>query len=178
MATPISKKIKVTGHLQERASTNGKKQGKFYRMMLAWTDENGEGQRKSFTTGLPTKGNKGRAEDMLRDKIAEWETILNEALQARELVDAATQGVLFADFIEHDWLEAVRRGDRKAVKKKIALTTFGGYQLNVQASIAPYFRDKGILLTELTADNINDFYDFHYERAQVSQLCKKYGIIK
>ena len=117
MATPTSKKIKVTGHHQERSSTSGKK---IYRMMLAWTDENGESQRKSFTTGLTVKGNKTRAEEMLRSKIKEWETSLNESLQERTLEalaqdDVSATGVTFADFIEKDWLEAVRRGDRKAV---------------------------------------------------------------
>jgi hypothetical protein len=158
--------IRVTGHLEERMSTNGKNNGLFYRMMLAWTDENGERQRKSKTTGLPVKGNKTRAKELLAEAIREQETLINEAIAKREqeaLSEDGT-GTLFADFMEHDWLEAVRRGDRRANRKKVKPTTFGSYQTNVQKSIAPYFRDKGITLTELTADNVNDFYDYHYDR--------------
>jgi len=105
---------------------------------------------------------------MLQDFIREQEESLNEALAARitSLTNQPVQcdNVLFSNFIEHDWLEAIRRGDRKAAKKKVKPTTFGGYQTNVQKSIAPYFKDRSTLLKELTAENINDFYDSQYQR--------------
>jgi len=56
--------------------------------------------------------------------------------------------MLFADFMEV-WLEVV--------KPELKLTTYGGYQLNVKSAIAPYFREKGILLRDLTADDFEDF---------------------
>jgi len=155
--------IKVTGHLQERNS--GKRN--IYRAMLAWKNEHGEDQRTSKTTGLTVKGNLKRAEAILRDFIREQETALNAALVIKtEMLNGKTTitGDLFSDFLGNDWLEAVRRGDRKANRKKVKPTTFGSYQRNVQASIAPYFRDKGIRLTELTAEDINDFYSYHLSR--------------
>jgi integrase len=155
---------KVTGHLEER--NTGKRT--IYHAKMAWNDENGEYQRTSKTTGLTVKGNKTRAEAMLQDFIREQEESLNEALAARitSLTNQPVQcdNVLFSNFIEHDWLEAIRRGDRKAAKKKVKPTTFGGYQTNVQKSIAPYFKDRSTLLKELTAENINDFYDSQYQR--------------
>ena len=125
---------------------------------------------------VAVKGNKTAAKEMLADTIKEQEDILNAALQERleAIASGKPVGVLFADFIENDWLAAVRRGDRKANKRKVEQSTFGGYQLNVQTWIAPYFRERGILLTQLTADDINDFYDFHYERGVVGQTVLKY----
>jgi|GEM_PF-5330011 len=61
MATP-TKKIKVTGRLEERESTGSQKKALFYRMMFEWQDENDQRQRKSRSTGLTVKGNKTKAE--------------------------------------------------------------------------------------------------------------------
>ena len=52
-----AKKNRVSGHLQERYG--------LFRILLSWTDETGDRQRKSMSTGLAVKGNKKRAEDML-----------------------------------------------------------------------------------------------------------------
>ena len=51
------KNIKVAGHLEDRRG--------FYSMILTWTTQTGKRGRKSISTGLAVKGNKGRAEDML-----------------------------------------------------------------------------------------------------------------
>jgi integrase len=78
---------------------------------------------------------------MLKVAIKEQEALLAQRPNVADL--------LFADFMEQ-WLDVI--------KPEIKLTTFGGYQMNVQKAIAPYFRKRGILLRELTADDINDFY--------------------
>ncbi|MCL2828285.1 MAG: site-specific integrase, partial [Oscillospiraceae bacterium] len=67
------------------------------------------------------------------------------------------EDMLFADFMEA-WLEVIR--------PEVKLTTFGGYQMNVQKAIAPYFRKKGILLQRLTADDINAFYAEQLKRVK------------
>lgn len=156
--------IKVAGHLEKRESTNGKNGGLFYRMMLAWTDANGKRQRKSFTTGLPVKGNKTRAEAMLREKIQEQEALVNSMpIYGEEL--------LFADFME-EWLESVNPTNAHKNKNGIKLSTFGGYQMNVKKAIAPWFRERGILLRDLTAENINDFYEDQLERVKATSVHK------
>ena len=76
------------------------------------------------------------------------------------------EDMLFADFME-EWLESVRP---KGAKRDIKLITFGGYQLNVQKAISPYFRKKGILLRELTADDINEFYDEKLEHIKATTV--------
>lgn len=48
----------VAGHLREQ---NG-----MYQMILSWKDADGKRRTKSISTGLPVKGNKKRAESLLR----------------------------------------------------------------------------------------------------------------
>ena len=150
-------KIVVSGHLQERRG--------IFRIILSWTDDAGNRQRKSIATGLPVKGNKKRAEDMLYEVKKEHEAYL--------IGLPRLDNMLFADFMESKWLEAVRNDNKKPIKP----TTFGGYQMNVQKVIAPYFRTKGTLLIELTADDINDFYDEQLERVTAMTVTKYHANI-
>ena len=145
--TSTSKKIKVSGHLEERRG--------IFRIMLTWTDAQGNRGRKSVSTGLPVKGNKGRAESMLIDVKREQEAMLKGM--------AGIDGLLFADFMEQ-WLEVIRH--------EVKPNTFGGYQLNVQKAIVPYFQKKGILLRELTADDINEFYAYQLKRVKAMTIHK------
>lgn len=134
MSDHLQKKpIKVSGHLEDRRG--------IYHMVLSWADTNGKRGRKCTSTGLSVKGNKKRAEDMLRAACKEQKNALKDTPDA--------DNILFADFMEQ-WLETVR-SDLKP-------TTFGGYQMNIQRIIAPYFREKGIRLRELTFNHINEFY--------------------
>ena len=151
--TSTNKKIKVSGHLEERRG--------IYRIILSWTDETGKRQRKSVPTGLSVKGNKKKAETMLSEAKKEHEALLKKMPRLDNL--------LFADFMEK-WLDAVRRDTKKPIRP----TTFGGYQINVQKIIAPYFRKKGTLLIELTADDINEFYDDQLERGVTGMTVTKY----
>jgi integrase len=147
MADHLQKKgkIRVTGHLEEVRG--------IYHIKMSWTDADGKRCRKSTSTGLTVKGNTKRAEDMLRKAIKEQEVLANRA----EWEKPAPDEMLFADFME-EWL-AVTRPDVK-------LTTFGGYQMNVEKIIAPYFRKKGIRLQQLTADDINTFYTDQLKRVK------------
>ena len=151
--TSTNKAITVSGHLEERRG--------IYRIILSWTDETGKRERKSIPTGLAVKGNKKKAEIMLSEAKKEHEAILKRMPRLDNL--------LFADFMEK-WLEAVRHDTKKPIRP----TTFGGYQVNVQKIIAPYFRKKDTLLIELTADEINEFYDDQLERGITGMTVTKY----
>ncbi len=129
-------------------------------MKLSWYDQNGKRGRKSISTGLPVKGNKTRAESLLRETRKEQEALLAQQTDTTE--------ILFADFMEQ-WLEVIR--------PDIKLTTFGGYQMNVQKAIAPYFRTQGILLDDLTGDDINDFYTFQLKRVKATTVHKYHANI-
>ena len=103
--------LKVTGHLEDRRG--------YYHIALSWFDSNGVRGRKSISTGLPIKGNKKRAEEMMRDFKKEQQELLSTMPEVAEL--------LFADFMEQ-WLEVIR--------PSIKLTTYGGYCMNVRSAIA------------------------------------------
>jgi len=145
--TSANKKIKVSGHLEDVRG--------ILHIKLAWTDRTGKYGRKSISTGLAVKGNKGRAEDMLQEAKKEQEA----SLKGNPGID----GILFADFMEK-WLEVI--------KPEIKLTTYGGYQMNIRTAIAPYFRKRHILLQELTADDINDFYAEQLKRVKATSVHK------
>jgi integrase len=138
--------IKVSGHLE---AVRG-----IYQMKLTWQKANGGRGRRSISTGLPSKGNKRRAEDMLRDACR---------AQERELLSTPTsESLLFADFMEQ-WLGVV--------KPDIKVTTYGDYWNNVKKVISPYFRQRGITLQRLTADDVNDFYTDRLEHVKASTVC-------
>ena len=131
---PPKKIIRVSGHLEEKRG--------FYHVILNWQDGTSKRGRKSISTGLPMKGNKKRAEEILYEKRKEQEELLNGQIVGCDMY--------FADFMEQ-WLDVIQ--------PDIKLTTFGGYQTNVRKAIAPFFRKRGITLGGLTAEDINDFYE-------------------
>ena len=145
--TSTTKRIMVSGHVEDIRG--------IFHIKLSWTDETGKRGRKSISTGLEVKGNKKRAEDMMIEAKREQENVLKGM--------PGLQRLLFADFMEQ-WLEAI--------KSEVKQTTYGGYQLNVEKAIAPYFRKKRILLQELTAEDINDFYTEQLKRIKATSVHK------
>jgi hypothetical protein len=93
-------------------------------MILNLFDEHGKRKPKWISTGLPVKGNKKRAEEML------METRKNYAKQP-VLQPEAT--MLFADFLENVWLPSI--------KQSIEETTLASYLYSLSI-IVPYFREK------------------------------------
>lgn len=146
--------ISVSGHLEERRG--------YFHMALAWTDADGNRQRQLKSTGLKIKGNKKRAEEVLIQTRKEMKQRLMDAPDGEEL--------LFADFMEHNWLEYMK-------PPRVKVTTYGGYCMNVKSAIAPYFRKRGTLLRELTADDINDFYDEQLETVKATTVHKYHANI-
>ena len=122
----------VAGHLQEK---NG-----VYYMVLSFHDETGKRKTKWVSTGLPVKGNKKKAEKLLME--------LRKSFEAPEVLDPA-EDILFSDFMLQ-WLEIV--------KPTIAITTYSSYSNMVKGVIVPYFKEKGIMLRDLKATDIQAFY--------------------
>jgi integrase len=151
-----AKAIKVSASLAEVRG--------IFHIKLTWIDGLGERGRKSITTELPVKGNRKRAEDMMYEVKRDYEAKFKGMPRLDNL--------LFADFMEL-WLTVTRNDTKKPIK----LTTFGGYQVNVQKAIAPYFRKKGTLLVDLTADDINGFYDDQLARVTGMTVTKYHANI-
>ncbi len=131
----------VAGHLQE-------KKGYFY-IVLSYKDAGSKRKTKWMQTGLPVKGNKRKAEAMLAEARNNFE----------EPVAVTQDGILFSDFML-SWLEMW--------KSQVELTTFASYSQYVKKRIAPYFKKKGILLTDLQPMDIQEFYRFQMEERGVS----------
>ena len=134
----------VAGHLQEKKG--------FLYMVLCYADANGKRKTKWISTGLPTKGNKKKAEKMLAET--------RKAFVPENSVPIE-QEMLFADFMEQ-WLEIV--------KSSIQIVTYSSYSNMVKGVIAPYFRERGITLTGLTAKDIQDFYTQELKRVKANSV--------
>lgn len=125
----------VAGHLREQ---NGK-----YQMILSWKGNDGKRKTKSVSTGLPVKGNKRRAEEMLKITCREFNPD-NSKDNANMLV---------SDFLAK-WL--------KDKASTMGASRFANYAYNVKAGITPYFEKHPIMLPELSTDALSAF--FAYER--------------
>lgn len=100
----------MTGSLQV-------KNGKFY--MIINDRENGKRKQKWIATGLDVRGNKRRAEQLLRETLLEY-----ERTPKRPKCD-----LLFSDYIR-SWL--------KVAERRVDSVTFQGYQLMANAQVIPY----------------------------------------
>ena len=121
----------MTGSLQV-------KNDKFY--MVLNSTENGKRKQKWISTGLPVKGNKRKAEQMLRETLRKYET------QAGIVHD----DVRFSDYIRL-WLEQA--------KKRVDEVTYQGYDTLAQTHILPYFDALGIRLQEVTTKVLQAYFD-------------------
>lgn len=141
----------VAGHLREQ---NG-----YFQMVLNWKGKNGKRKSKSISTGLPVKGNKAKAEEMLLDARQRFNPG-NEPENA---------DVLFADFIDK-WMH-----DKSS---SIPPALYAVYAYSLSANIQPYFLTNRIKLTELTSKDLERFYYYEQEESGtgVKQL-KRYHAI-
>ena len=139
----------VAGRLQEK---NG-----FYYMVLSYTDANGKRKQPWVSTGLPVKGNKKRAEEMLSE--------LRQSFAPPKVVKTGelSPNMLFSDYMLH-WLKIIR----SAVQE----TTWSSYCFNVKDHIVPYFEAAEITLGELRASHIQSFYLHELETLKATSVLR------
>ena len=122
------------------------KKGKWY-CVLNFKDENGKRVKKWFSTGLPEKGNKRKAERILEElKLKYSQTGYVEPTK-----------ILFSDYLL-DWLESRR--------PNIEPTTYAGYK-RICGDIIPYFAERKVLLKQLTAKHIQDYCAYKSAKPRV-----------
>lgn len=114
------------------------KNGMYYIVLSVW--ENGKRKRPWISTGLPAKGNKRKAEQLLREKLCEYELKTGKG-------DANT---LLADYIRY-WLTIVQR--------KVDEVTYQGYESLARVHILPYFDHLGTKLQETTLAVLQTYID-------------------
>lgn len=140
----------VAGHLQI-------KKGLYYAVLNA---KNQQGKRSSkwVPTGIRVGGKK--EEKQAQDKLMEIRysykepiIICNEDVRSR-----ITPNMQFSDYML-SWLEIV--------KNSVEGDTYAGYEENVKKRIVPYFQKTGVKLGELTALDIERFYEYCFNRLKV-----------
>lgn len=145
-------------------------------------------KEKWFPTKLPIRGNKKKAEAMADQILAEFEIpaedlylteestkVSKNCIADAELEDLAqTQiaNLLFSDYIKK-YLPMTRKR-----RRKIEDTTYSGYEASVKSVVAPYFQKKKIKLKDLTAKDIQDFYDKQLERVKANTVIRYHAIIR
>ena len=140
----------IAGHLQE-------KKGLYY-MVLSYKDKSGKRVSKWMPTGLPVKGNKKRAEDMLMAARAEF--VAGEAAIDRDMP--------FSSYLVQ-WMEIAR--------STLKPNTAAGYASMIQNPIAPYFQQRGITLGGLQAVDIQMFYTSQLKRVSANTVIHYHAII-
>ncbi len=114
------------------------KKGRYY-MVLNYKDEHNQYRQKSIPTGLEEKGNKRKAEQILRDTLKEYED--------KQIV--FTKDILFSDFI-NQWMDFMRN--------MIRSNTYVTYRCNIDKHIVPYFRRLGVSVQKLQPLQLQRFY--------------------
>lgn len=105
------------------------KNGMFY--IVLSTYENGKRKRPWIATGLPVKGNKRKAEQMLREKLQEYEV----------KAGIIRSDIRFSDYVRY-WLTVAQR--------KVDEVTYQGYEAIAKVHVLPYFDASGVKLQDVT----------------------------
>lgn len=142
----------VAGHLQE-------KRGVYY-AVLNYFDTLGRRKTKWISTGLTVKGNKKRAEEILLD--------LRRDFKPPQGPKAPEGEMLFSEYLE-SWLEII--------KGSVAVSTYASYSAMATRIIALYFKEKGVILKDITAKNIQDFYLHELKKVSASTVVHYHALI-
>lgn len=133
-------KASVSNHLEGDIMTGSLqiKNDKFY--IIINLRENGKRKQKWISTGLQVRGNKRKAEQMLRETLIAHEHINNRPKSE----------ILLSDYIRH-WLTIAER--------RVDSVTFQGYQLMANAQVIPYFEKSAVRLMDVDRESLQRFFD-------------------
>lgn len=121
-------------------------------------DEQGKRKPKWIPTGIPVGGKKN--EKAAQDMLLEVRYSYKEPIICTEskIAGRVTGNMLFADYMLH-WLSII--------KNSVEEVTYAGYETNVKNRIAPYFRQLGVSLSELSALDIETFYEYCFNELKI-----------
>lgn len=146
----------MTASLQE-------KNNKWY--IILNTYENGKRKQKWIATNLPVKGNKTRAQKLLRETLAEYEKAETEAAEVRE---KGKTDILFTEAVKEWYADKIAD-----IEHPIDAVTQQGYEILIEKHINPYFKAKGLKLGEISKDNLQVYFN---EKAKKGRLDGKGGL--
>lgn len=122
------------------------KNGKYYAVLNVYVD--GKRKKKWICSDLPEKGNKRRAEQFLREKIAEYE----------RMEGIVRSDILFSDYVRL-WLEQIAR--------KVDTVTMQGYQVTADGHILPYFDQKKTALADVDYKILQAYIDTKHQSGRL-----------
>ncbi|MDF3005855.1 MAG: integrase [Oscillospiraceae bacterium] len=125
-----------------------------YFAVLNIYDQNGKRKQKWLTTGLAVKGNKKKAEQLLREYLREYEV----------KAGLISTDMLFCDSIRH-WLTVA--------EKRVDAVTLQGYTCLANAHIIPYFEQRNIKLKDINRRVLQAYID---EKSKNGRLDGKGGL--
>lgn len=115
-------------------------------------------KQKAISTGLAAKGNKRKAEAMVKGIIEKY-----QYLEAPQTNPQVSSHITLCDFLDR-WLSGKKRELRQS--------TYEGYACRIN-SIKSYFQEKNPALISLTPKDFNDFFKYSLEYGKVSQKTHK-----
>jgi len=122
------------------------KMGEMYYTAINHYDEDGKRHQKREPTGLLAKGNKTKAEKILRKRLEEAEA----EEQRRREAKANGNILLFSNWIRQ-WL--------KAKKMRVENNTYRQYDDIARIHLLPYFDDMGLALEDVTEEILQAYID-------------------
>lgn len=133
----------VAGHLQTKKG--------YYYIVLNLKTEDGRRKSKWIPTKIPVNGKKNlkKAEELLAQTRCTYEEPV--VCSGRETGPRIVGDILFADYMVK-WLSIIRNS--------VEEDTYAGYVNNIEKRIAPYFRELGVSLKQVTALDIEEFYRY------------------
>lgn len=117
------------------------KNDKFYMVLNFY--ENGKRKPKWISTGLPVKGNRRKAEQMLRERLLEEDRKSAQPSSDMRLSDCVRL-----------WLPVAKR--------RVDEVTYQGYEITANRHILPYFDANGLELRDCTPQAMQEFFDEKY----------------
>lgn len=170
----------ITGSVQQKG-------GKFYLVVNAYID----GKRKPewIPTGLPVRGNKKLAKELLEQELAKYnsgggaskaETSLkSKALKAEGVQNApapqrrarTSRGQRKQDIVEYSLIEFCRKWLRDK-KPCVEENTFASYEYQVER-IIDYFKERNLMLHQLDPIDIHEFYQYLAQEGNQSNTGKR-----
>ena len=130
----------MTAKNKPKVRANLTTKGDTYYIIISYHLYNGKRKQKWINTGISIKGyNKRKAEDKLKEILAEWE----------EKIISDKSEMLFSDWLK-EWVETE--------KGKIADNTFYEKRRAVLNTLCPYFEQQKIKLCDLQESHIEEFY--------------------
>ena len=114
----------------------------YFHMVFPYKDANGKWQKKWESTKLPIKGNKRRAETMMKERLKQLGCSPEQVL--------ANNRVLFLDAMS-DWLDNVK-------STQIRANTLEQYKNAFEYNVRSYAPFQGLLLRNLTPALLQGFY--------------------